>query len=408
MSNDKNKISIEKAHGLLNNIPFKPTVEKVGIEMACNKYIAEDLVAQIAQPPFARSPFDGYALNSRATKSALKDNPAKLYVNQIIYAGMVPEKSIQESEAARIMTGAPIPEGADCIIKQEDCIVDNHDNVLIPKVMNHKQNYIEAGEDVSVGTTLLTKGTLLNYAGIAALVSQGIDQVSVYKKPKITILSSGDEVIEPGQTLAPGKIYNSNIYSLAARLKELNYEVKIAGNNPDSEEIMKDSFAEELKGTDVLITVGGVSVGDKDFSGKVLKSLGADILFDSLDHKPGGSIICGTLNDKIVFCLSGNPGAATISLELVVRPYLEKLSSNKQIEMIRCTGVLEEDYTKSRNVRRFARGHYYIENSKCILTLSSRQSPGIMSSFLNSNCIADIPEGTESLKAGSEIEFIII
>jgi molybdopterin molybdotransferase len=405
LKNLATNITLEEGIRILNDTQSTPLTETVPVTEGIHRILGEDILATMDQPPFPRSPFDGYALQAGATKGAEKGNPVCFTVNQVIFAGDDPKLSVQSHEAARIMTGAPIPKGADCVIMQEDCKRDG-DRVCVLKEMQPMQNYISIGEDIKKDTFLLRRGSLLNYAAIGTLVSQGRNTVSVYKPPRISIISTGNEIQEPGRSLAPAKIYNCNMYSIYARLKELGHDPMMMGNFPDEEDVLKATFAEALSLSDIVITIGGVSVGEKDYSGKIVKSLSNRTLFEGFSHKPGGSILCTSHQGKYVFCLSGNPAAAMISLELIVKPFLYKYATDFPMVLPKQEGILADDFCRPRGTRRIIGGTYSVQDSRLIIHIPEKQSPGTFSPFLDTNCLVFIPTGDGPLLAGSRVEFL--
>lgn len=405
MKNLTTNITLEEGIRILNDTQSTPFTETISVTEGIHRILGEDIFATMNQPPFPRSPFDGYALQAGATKGAEKGTPVCFTINQVIFAGDDPKLSVRSHEAARIMTGAPIPKGADCVIMQEDCQRDGN-RVCVLKEMQPMQNYISIGEDVKKGTPLLRRGSLLNYAAIGTLVSQGRKTVSVYKSPRISIISTGDEIQEPGEPLAPAKIYNCNMYSIYTRLKELGYDPMKIGNFSDEENIIKATVADALPRSDIIITIGGVSVGEKDYSGKIVKSLSNRTLFEGFSHKPGGSILCTSHQGKYVFCLSGNPAAAMISLELIVKPFLYKYATDFPMVLPKQEGILADDFRRSRKTRRIIGGTSSIQNSRLIIHIPEKQSPGTFSPFLDTNCLVFIPAGDGPLLAGSRVEFL--
>jgi molybdopterin molybdotransferase len=338
-------IGLEKANEILDSNTTRIGSEKVNLQGALERVLSEDIFATINQPPFSRSPLDGYALKSEDTKGADKDKPIALKIVEEIYAGVSPGKKVDKGTAIRIMTGAPIPEGADCVIRQEDTIRTG-DKVGIFKQLSQWQNYCFEGEDIKTGELILEKGRLLKSGEIGVLASLGINEIPVYIRPRIGVLSTGDELVDVGDSLSEGQIYNSNLYSISNRIKELGAEPVILGIVEDNENGLADSIREGIKDVDMLITTGGVSVGEKDLLQDVVKNLGAEMLFWRIDLKPGSPALCSTLNGKLIISLSGNPSGATITFELLVRPLLAKLSNREDIKLRWVKAVFVDDFGK--------------------------------------------------------------
>lgn len=239
-NNVKSFISLEEAIEILNNNVNNLDIEEVDLIDGLNRVISENIYAQINNPPFNKSAMDGYALISNNTELSNR----KFKVIDKVYAGGVCSSAVNEDTAVRIMTGAPIPKGANAIIKQEDVTLED-DFIILKKNINENENICIKGEDISKGSLLLKSSKKLDYADIGILASSGINKMKVYKKPKIAFISTGDEVVDIGLALGEGKIYNSNKYSILSRIKELGYEAKyIAHINDNFHEI--GSYIEEI------------------------------------------------------------------------------------------------------------------------------------------------------------------
>lgn len=259
------------------------------------------------------------------------------------------------------------------------------------------------GEDYQKGDLLLTAGTVLNFAATAVLASNGISEVMVYPKPKIVVLATGDELVEPGTSLDEGKIYDSNLYMVKARLREWGIESKTF-HIQDKEEIVKQTIIDSLKEADAVITTGGVSVGEKDILNKVLRETEMELLFDGVNLKPGSPAKYALYQEKPILALSGNPFAALATLELLGKPMLDCLMHVKEGKQKRTTAVLENAFLKASKVRRLIRGIY--ENGR--VRIPKGHSSGQLFSMIGCNCLVDIPKGTDKLLEGSVVEIIVL
>ena len=255
--------------------------EKINIEEARGRIIGEDIYAPINQPPFNRSPLDGYALKSEDTLGASKNNPIKLKVVDEVFAGGNINTILKNKQAIRIMTGAEIPEGADCVIRQESTNYDMNE-VEIYSELKRYENYCFAGEDVKKGSKLISKGEKLTYIHIGLLAVMGITQVLVQRKPMIGIISTGDEVISVGQTLGKGKIYDSNRVTISMRLLDFGCEIVSSKIMSDEVHYVSEEIHNLIDKVDVIITTGGVSVGKKDIMHEVIKTINANDYFGEL------------------------------------------------------------------------------------------------------------------------------
>lgn len=398
----KSFISLEEAIEILNNNVNNLDIEEVDLIDGLNRVISENIYAQINNPPFNKSAMDGYALISNNTELSNR----KLKVIDKVYAGGVCSSAVNEDTAVRIMTGAPIPKGANAVIKQEDVTLED-DFIILKKNINENENICIKGEDISKGSLLLKSSKKLDYADIGILASSGINKMKVYKKPKIAFISTGDEVVDIGLALGEGKIYNSNKYSILSRIKELGYEAKyIAHINDNFHEI--GSYIEEISNeVDLIITTGGVSVGEKDLLKDAIDTTSGEKLFWKITIKPGSAVLCSRVNKSIVISLSGNPTAALTTFELLVKPTLEKLSGYQEIKINREKAILSKDIKKKSPQRRFIRGYVEVNNCKQYVHITQTKSGnGILSSAINSNCIIEIETNNDGKNQGDLVDII--
>ncbi len=401
-------IELEQAEAILKEKAPCLSIEKINLVESHERVLAEDICSKIDQPPFNRSPLDGYAFKAEDSNFADKDNPIRLKVLHELYAGSYTDKEVLKGTAIRIMTGAPIPKGANCVIRQEETTAQGEFIEIFNK-LSPWENICFQGEDIKKGKLVLKKGTVLKYAEIGVLASIGVKDVSVYRKPRIGVLSTGDELISLGENLAPGKIYNSNLYCLCARLKELYCEPIVIGIAGDNTCTMHEKIKQALDKSDILITTGGVSVGKKDLVKDVMRDLGADLLFWKVAIKPGSPVFCSYLDSKLVISLSGNPAAAITTFELLVRPMLVEIMGRKELKFKKTNAVLQEDFNKKSGTRRFVRAEiFYNENSPIVNLTKTSQGNGILSSTLNSNCLIDIPANSPCLSKGQIVNVILI
>lgn len=396
-------VSLEEAKKLILDKIKSLGLEEVNIEDSVGRILYEDIYSPINNPPFPRSPLDGYAIRGEDTKGATKENPVTLTVIDKIYAGYVSKKIVKENEAIRIMTGAPIPTGANSIIRQEDTD-EGIKTVKVYSELNQYDNYCFEGEDFKKGTKLIEKGTLITSSEIIALASMGFNKVKVYKKAIVGIINTGDEIQNPGTKLNNGKIYNSNGYFLKARLLELGFE-SILYNlicDEDDELVKAINYLEDK--CNIIISTGGVSVGEKDRVIISAKKAGYNILFWKVDIKPGSPMFAAFKEDKLYIGLSGTPVAAATTFELTCRDALSKMYNTESLCIKKRLGVLMDDYNKVSKKRRFLR--VYINNENRVFINNVYQTPGQVHTMINSNAILEIPKNKE-LKKGEEVEVLI-
>lgn len=389
---------IEESVNQINN------TELIKIEECRERIIGEDIYAPINQPPFNRSPLDGYALRAEDTVGACKSNPIKLKVVDEVFAGGNISTSVKNNEAIRIMTGAEIPEGADCVIRQENTNY-SMEEVEIYSELKKYENYCFAGEDVKKGSKLISKGEKLTYIHIGLLATMGITQVLVKRKPRIGIISTGDEIVSSGKPLSKGKIYDSNRITISMRLMDFGCEIV-------SSKIIEDEVCQVSKEinnlidkVDVIITTGGVSVGKKDIMHEVINKINADRLFWRIRMKPGTPAIYSIYKKTPILSLSGNPFAAIATFEIMGKELIYKLSGDEDLKQIRIKSVMEGNFLKESKGRRIVRGIY--KNNKVYLPQGGH-SPGMMASMLGCNCLIDIKPGTKQLLKGDEVDIILI
>ena len=403
----KKFIALEEALEILNKNTKALKSEVVSIKDSLKRVLYGDVKSKINNPPFNKSVFDGYAFKSEDSKGTSKENPIELKIVDEILAGMWPDREIKSGEVIRIMTGAPIPMGADCVLKQEE--TERHgDLVKIFKEMKANENISFMGEDIKSGETLIKKGKRLDYADLGIMASSGISEVTVYKKPKVSIISTGDEVCDINSTLKPGKIYDSNLYSLSGRIEELGYHVLSMEHVGDNILKIGEAIEKAFEKSDIVFTTGGASVGEKDLMQKVSESIGFEKLFWKIKIKPGSAVVCSKKEEKILISLSGNPNAALTTFELLGKPVLKKLEGEEEnINIKREKGILMDSFNKKSPQRRFLRGNViYDEKGAKVYITQIKSGNGILSSLLNANCLIEIEKRNEGLNRGEVVNII--
>ena len=398
-------VELETARRLVLERGRPPGAEKVGLMEAHGRVLAEDICAPMEQPSFNRSPLDGYALRAADTVGAAPGSPAILEVIDTVHAGSCSAKKVTGGTAVRLMTGSPIPEGADCVIRQENTRTVQG-RVEIFKELSRWDNYCCKGEYCQKGDGLLGRGELLRAADIGILASLGIAAVPVYQKPAAAVLSTGDELVEPGTEPAPGQVYSSNCYTMACRLKECGVEVLSTGIVGDDRGDIERAVAKVIDRVDFVVTTGGASVGEKDLIMETMGNMGAEIIFWKIKIKPGSPALFSVLKGKPVVSLSGNPFAAAATFELLLPPFLEKITGNSSLRLKTMRAVLQNDFNKKSPIRRALRGRFVQDDSgKALVQIADRdQSPGNLQVALDSNCFIDIQKGSAGLKRGEMVQ----
>ncbi|MGL5436154.1 MAG: molybdopterin molybdotransferase MoeA [Lachnospiraceae bacterium] len=393
----KKPISLVEAQSMLRQyvLPLRPRYLSLQESLQCK--LAKDLLAEIDHPPFSRSPYDGYALIAQDSK--LENTPVALKVVGASYAGKPYTSIITSGQAVRIMTGGCIPKGADCVIMQEETEEDQGE-VMIYRPLSTYENYIPRGEDFLKGTLLVERGEIVTSTVASVAASAGYTELYCVKPIKAAVLSTGSELKKPGTTLSAGQIYDSNSTFLHARFRELGISVIEVESVEDTLEMLMQSITQGLEKADILVTTGGVSVGQRDLVPDALGQLGAEIIFHGVDIKPGMPAMFALLDGKPIIALSGNPFAAAVSFEVLVRPALAAMSGNAGFLPKVVTAKLKNGYGKKSKVCRFLRAK--LENGEVILP--DGQGNGQMRSMVGCNCLAEIAAGNDALPAGTEVK----
>ncbi len=388
--------------------------ENVHLGDALDRVIAQDVISPINLPPFGNSAMDGYAIHFEDSDNACPENPLHLPVVMDIMAGAAPTATLERGQAARIMTGAPIPAGATAVVPVEDTddnwqkgeLSSPPSHIGICASVENGQNIRRAGENIAAGATVMTAGTVIRPAELGMLAGIGCAQVQVIRKPKVVILSSGDELVEVHQNLEPGKIRDTNSYTLAGLVRQ-------AGGIPIRLPIARDSLdairalyrrALEIN-PDLIISSAGVSVGAADLVRVVMNELG-DIDFWRINMRPGKPLAYGTLQGVPFFGLPGNPVSSMVTFEVLVRPALSKIAG-RQFSQSTIQATLASKL-KSDGRRSYDRVTLSNENGNIIARSTGTQSSGALMSMVRADGLAIIPEGVMSVPAGSELKVILL
>lgn len=394
-------ISLEQALDILMDHVTHGKIERKPLEDCLGLVLSEDVYALLDMPPFSRSAQDGYALCSKDSIGATGENPVKLKVTGKIYAGDHLDVQVKPGEAVRIMTGAMIPAGADCVLRQEDTD-EGEDVVQIYKEVEPGCSICFKGEEYKKGHTLLHAGTKIDAAALAVASGNGIMELPVYERVKAAVVSSGSEVVEPGTPLTPGKIYNTNTIYMKARLSQLGARVMMTRTVGDDLEVMAEALKEAADQAELVVTTGGVSVGQKDLTEEALLSIGAKILFHGIAIKPGMPTLAAEKDGVLFIGLSGNPFSAAIPFEMLTRMVLSEKMSDPSLKLRRETLTAVTGFSKDSRKRRFLRGK--AEGKE--VWLPDQQANGQMRSMVGCNCLIEIPAGSGPVKAGDKVEVL--
>ncbi|MBN2817159.1 MAG: molybdopterin molybdotransferase MoeA [Campylobacterales bacterium] len=386
-------VTVEEALDLIYANVKQSSLKIVPIENALGSILAEDIVATHNLPPYDNSAMDGYAVK-------LSDAGETVRVAETIFAGDAKTVTLQKNQAIKIMTGAKIPEGTECIVPVEDT-QQGVEGVSLPEKLTLHKHIRFAGEDIQKETLLLQRGELLNAHQITLLASQGISHVRIYKRPKVALFASGNELKMHYEQLESHQLYNTNTPTLLARGKELGCEVEFIGTAKDSLEDLHKHIQSALE-CDLVITSGGVSVGDADFTKEAFEHFGYEIFFEKVEIKPGKPTTFGKVGDTFILNLPGNPLAAALNFELFGQPIILALSgtTNKFVNAI--NAKMKDDYKLRGGRRTLVPGYFDGE----FFTPCEHFSPGMISPLAFANSFIMIDEGCSSIAKNAEVKTI--
>jgi molybdopterin molybdotransferase len=377
-------------------------VERCQILDAVGRVLAADITAPWDMPLCDNSAMDGFAVRAADCSTV----PATLKITGYIPAGGAITGAVEPGCAIRIMTGAAIPPGCDAVVPVEETDV-SADQVTVNEPVKPRQHIRFHGEDVATGDVVLTSGTVIRPPEISMLASFGKAVVPVHRKARIAIVSTGDELIELGETPVAGKVVNSNALSIAAAVRELGGEPVILGIARDDRESHLEKLREGLN-ADVLITSAGVSAGDRDLVRDILAELGVKQVFWKVDMKPGGPTAFAMYNGKPVFSLPGNPVSTMVTFEIFAKPALLRMMGHRKVIRPFVTGVLKEDAKKKPGKVNFIRVRVERENGILVASTAGDQHTGILRTMIRADALALLPSEASVVTAGSEVGLYLL
>jgi molybdopterin molybdotransferase len=377
-------------------------IERIAIRDALDRVLAETITAPLDVPPHRNSAMDGYALKADGLPES---GEVTLTVIGKSFAGTPFANTVNQGQCVRIMTGAVVPEGADTVVMQEQVSLD-HDQIILTAGHKLGQNIRFPGEDMKRGDDVLTSGRLLNAADIGLLASLGIAEVSVVRKPRVVFFSTGDELKGIGETLNEGEIYDSNRYTLHALLSRMNVEMIDQGVIPDDHNAIRDAFRNAAELGDMVITSGGVSVGEADFVKQTLDEMG-EVGFWKIAMKPGKPLAFGQLGKAWFFGLPGNPVSVMATFTLFVRPALQIMKGSEMESPLSLQATLDTDIQKAPGRRDYQRGILTQDtDGRLVATTTGLQGSHVLSSMSKANCFIVIPRESGSVARGETVEVI--
>ncbi len=399
-------VSVDEAlNRILNRIQILG-FEKVDIITSLGRVIGEDIFVPRDIPPLDNSAMDGYAVRAADIKGASQENPISLKVIEELPAGALPQMSVTKGEAVRIMTGAPIPKGADTVVMVEDTEKAG-EGVRVFQGVPPGENIRRAGEDVKKDDRVISKGSVIRAAEVGMLASVGRAFVSVHQRPVVAILCTGDELVDVHEGIADHKIVSSNSYTLSAQVMEcgaLPLQLGIAKDDPAE---IEEKLREGLR-ADVILSSAGVSVGDYDLVKDILREIGFEMDFWGVAMRPGQPLAFGTTGGKPTFGLPGNPVSSMVSFEQFVRPSLLKMMGHKNLFRPLVEAVLEEEISKKPDRRHFMRAKLSLEEDRYVVTTTGPQGSGILNSMVEANSLVIVPEEVTEIKAGEKVRVQIL
>jgi molybdopterin molybdotransferase len=393
--------TFEEARGKILQSVAPLGIERVSLLDSLGRVIAGNIIAPWDMPCFDNSAMDGFAV-----RAADCQDSAALRITGYIPAGGAATDPLEAGCSIRIMTGAPIPSGCDAVVPVEET-EESGDQVRIRGEVRVSQHIRFRGEDVKNGETIIEAGTLIRPPEISMLASFGQAYLPVYRKARVAILSTGDELIELGEPLQTGRIINSNAFSLAAAVMEIGAHPVILGIARDNRESHRERMLEGLK-ADALITSAGVSAGDRDLVRDVLDELGVEQLFWKVDIKPGGPTAFGMKDGKPVFSLPGNPVSTMVTFEEFVRPALLRMMGHKRVIKPFVRAVLQSKARKKPGKINFLRVKLAAENGRYLAYSSGDQNTGILKTMLLADAIAVLPSDRTDFSPGEEVDVHIL
>lgn len=395
-------ISYEEALSTVLSHARPLPARRLKLENLLGSYLARPLVAGHDMPLFDNSAVDGFGVHLADAGLASKDIPARLSLSGVVQAGDQRNMSLQPGEAVKILTGAPVPAGAEAIVMREYC-EERENDVFIQQKPRPEENIRKQGEEFRKGDTILPAGTLVTPPVIGLLAACGQTSFHAHQKPRVALISTGNELIKPGKPLAPGQIYESNSYTLAAALNQLGIHPYKIYHVKDESSATRRTLSNALRESDVVIPLGGVSVGDYDLVKETLAELGVQRIFWKIAIKPGKPIYFGKSGngigkrEKLVFGLPGNPVSALLTFHQLVQPALLKMMGAQEPLPIKLQAILTTSLRKKAGRLEFVRGIMAVKGEQLTVTPTFGQDSHMLSGISRANCLIHFPINQELL-----------
>lgn len=397
----------EAQQSILGNTKVLDPVE-IPLTEAGGLVLAEDIISPVNLPYFTNSAMDGYAVKSKDTMGAKENSPVTLKVMGVIRAGDYPDFTIRDNEAAKIMTGAPLPNGADAVVMVE-YTEEETGIVKVKWSVNQGENVRYEGEEIKKGEIALEKGTELNPASIGFIAGLGIRKIRVYRRPRVAFFVTGEEVVGIDEELRPGKIRDTNSITLSMALSQENVEFVFLGRARDELSDIEEKLKKGLKVCDLLIVTGGVSVGEYDYVKRALGDLGVEGIFWRVAQRPGGPMFFGKKGEILIFGLPGNPTSSLVCFYEYVRPALLKMLAKEKVFLLEMEAALLEDIIKKPDGKtHFLRGYLEKQGNAFYVKSTGSQGSHILKSFAISNCLIKVPGEITHIPSGTKVKVHIL
>ncbi|AKU32103.1 MULTISPECIES: gephyrin-like molybdotransferase Glp [Bacillus] len=411
MMERRQPIPVEEAVKKVHQFQKHGQVEWVPLKNSLGRWIAEDILADHDVPAFDRSPYDGFALRAEDTKEASSEHPIEFEVIDHIGAGIVSAKTIGPFQAIRIMTGAKIPKGANVVIMLELTKTfekDGKSMMSLKRRLKKGDNISRQGEETLKGNVMIKKGSKVTPGVTAILATFGYAVVPVVKKPVIGIISTGTELLQVSDAMVDGKIRNSNLSMVYAQVLEAGGEPLDLGGVSDDFDQSYEAVKAALSKVDMLITTGGVSVGDFDFLPAIYEKLGAEVLFNKVAMRPGSvTTVAALSNGQLLYGLSGNPAACFVGFELFVKPIIYKWCLKENPFPVFAEAKLTHDFPKANPFTRFVRASLDFAGSQLSVTPTGLDKSSAVTSIAHADCFIVLPGGTRGFSAGDQVSVLL-
>lgn len=408
---NRKALQVDVAQSMISHYINAGNIEMLSLHESHGRTLAQEVSAPHPYPHFRRSVMDGYAICSADTKGCSEEHLTWLQVIDEIPCGTVSDKIIIPGTAARIMTGAQIPEGADAVVmfeKTEAREDQNGSSIGLRHAIDVGVNITPIGLELQAGELILSPGVTITAGEISVLATFGIHQVAVYCRPRVAIFSTGSELLSVEEPLQPGKIRNSNTLMLASQVIEAGGEPIVLDAIMDDLSLARKKVEDALAEYDMVVTSGGVSVGDYDIMGDLVRGDGVEMLYNKIAMRPGSVSTAAVKDGKLLFALSGNPGACFVGFELFVRPSIKGMMGDPNPYLKEWSGTLGADYSKVNNFTRYVRGKIEIRDGAVYAIPTGIDESGVMITIKDSDCLIVVPPSAQGLKCGDKVQMLIL